>query len=145
MQAKKVLKISDGFSDHVVGTAAQIVPAIVEQTKTLTQIIRSPQWILPSVDFTYSPFLQWIFRNIPLALRVHRLQIFAIAETDVRLVRMTKRAAKLRAARREVAERYMRDTAPEKYHDILIPDFEYGCKVRDPFPLALSLEDDSPG
>ncbi|KAL2823790.1 hypothetical protein BDW59DRAFT_162953 [Aspergillus cavernicola] len=32
--------------------------------------------------------------------------------------------------RRKQIEAYMRKTAPEKYHDILIPDFEVGCKRR---------------
>jgi hypothetical protein len=42
---------------------------------------------------------------------------------------MTKGAARLREKRRRQVERYMRDAGPEKYHDLLIPDFDVGCKV----------------
>ncbi|KAJ5414507.1 flavo-protein [Penicillium cosmopolitanum] len=39
-------------------------------------------------------------------------------------------AAELRLKRRQKVEKYMRETAPAKYHDTLIPDFDVGCKRR---------------
>lgn len=63
-------------------------------------------------------------------MRLHRFHIFLIAENDFRLFPMTKGAAKLRQKRREKVENYMKSTAPAKYHDILIPDFDVGCKRR---------------
>lgn len=60
---------------------------------------------------------------------LHRLHIFLIAENEFRLFPMTQSAAKLREKRRRNVEKYMRDTAPTKYHDVLIPDFDVGCKV----------------
>lgn len=112
------------------GTAAQIVPAIVKRTKHLTQIIRSQHWIFPATNFTYPKILKWIFEYIPLALKLHRLHIFLLAENGFRMFPMTDRAARLRQKRRIEVEKYMKETAPAKYHDILIPDFEIGCKVR---------------
>ncbi|KAI9376741.1 monooxygenase [Aspergillus egyptiacus] len=67
---------------------------------------------------------------IPLAMKLHRLQIFLVAEAELRLFPMTKTAARHRERRKQEAEKYMRETAPEKYHDILIPDFDVGCKRR---------------
>lgn len=52
-----------------------------------------------------------------------------MAENDFRLFPMTDSAARLREKRRKHVEKYMRDTAPEKYYDLLIPDFDVGCKV----------------
>lgn len=112
------------------GTAAQIVPAIVKQTKSLTQVIRSKHWVLPAVNFTYPKVLTWIFRYVPFTMKLHRFHIFLLAEKDFLLFPMTKAAARLRAKRQKEAEKYMRDTAPAKYHQNLIPDFDIGCKVR---------------
>ncbi|XRM48122.1 hypothetical protein ABZX51_011062 [Aspergillus tubingensis] len=124
LKGKRVVVIGNGC------TAAQIVPALVKQTKHLTQIIRSQHWIFPATNFTYPKVLQWIFQYVPFAMKLHRLHIFLLAENGFRLFPMTARAARLRQKRRREVEKYMRDTAPAKYHDILIPDFEVGCKRR---------------
>lgn len=106
------------------------------KVKSLTQIIRSKHWIFPAPNFTYPRVLQWIFRYVPFAMKLHRLHIFLIAENDFRLFPMTKGAAKLREKRRKKVEKYMREAGPEKYHDLLIPDFDVGCKVRLSFAYA---------
>jgi hypothetical protein len=71
----------------------------------------------------------WAFQNIPFLQQLHRFAIYLGAEEDWQLFPMTKSAAKYRQKRRKQIEAYMRKTAPAKYHDILIPDFEVGCKV----------------
>ncbi|KAI2832452.1 hypothetical protein CBS63078_4778 [Aspergillus niger] len=63
-------------------------------------------------------------------MRLHRLQLFLLAEKDFRLFPMTKAAARLRKRRSSQVEHYMRATAPDKYHNILVPDYEIGCKRR---------------
>lgn len=112
------------------GTAAQIVPAIVNKVKSVTQVIRTQHWVVPAHNFTYNTFLKWVFRNIPFAMLLHRFTIFLIAENGWRLFPMTNSAARLRQRRRRNVEKYMKETAPAKYHDLLIPKFEIGCKVR---------------
>ncbi|OKL60583.1 hypothetical protein UA08_04107 [Talaromyces atroroseus] len=126
LEGRNVVVIGNGC------TAAQIVPAPVndEKVKSVTQIIRSKHWIFPAPNFTYPRLLQWIFRNVPLMMRLHRLHIFLVAENDFRLFPMTNRAATLRDKRRRQVERYMREAGPEKYHELLIPDFDVGCKRR---------------
>ena len=111
-------------------TATQIVPAIVKKTKTLTQIVRSKHWVFPPIDFPYPGWLKWAFKHVPFILRLHRFHIFLQAESQFKLFPLTEKAGRLRAAMRVQVERYMRKTAPEKYHDILIPDFDVGCKRR---------------
>ncbi|OJJ07658.1 hypothetical protein ASPVEDRAFT_46910 [Aspergillus versicolor CBS 583.65] len=124
LEGKKVVVIGNGC------TAAQIVPAIMEQSGSVTQIIRSQHWVVERANFEYPPWLNWGFRHIPLLQRLHRFAIYQGAEADWQLFPMTKSAAKYRQQRREEIESYMRRTAPAKYHDILIPDFEVGCKRR---------------
>ncbi|PVH91716.1 putative monooxygenase [Periconia macrospinosa] len=111
-------------------TAAQIVPAIVKQTKSLTQIVRSKHWFYPPIDFSYPKWLKMVFKYIPGTLWLHRLHIFLLAERDYRLFPNTAAAARLRSMQRVKCEAYMRKTAPERWHDILIPDFDVGCKRR---------------
>ncbi|RAH47698.1 flavin-containing monooxygenase [Aspergillus brunneoviolaceus CBS 621.78] len=124
LDGKKMIVIGNGC------TAAQIVPAIAGKVKSLTQIIRSKHWVSPTHNFAYPPVLQWIFRYIPFTMRLHRLHIFLAAESDYFLFPMTKAAARWRAQRKIKLERYMRASAPAKYHDLLIPDFDVGCKRR---------------
>ncbi|KAJ5626451.1 Flavoprotein [Penicillium herquei] len=124
LEGKKVVVIGNGC------TAAQIVPAIVDRTQSLTQIIRSKHWVVPSMNFTYPAVMQWIFRWIPFTLQLHRFQVFLAAESSLRLFPMTKTAARLREKYRQQVEKYMRQTAPAKYHDTLIPDFDIGCQRR---------------
>jgi len=92
-------------------------------------MIRTKHWIFPAANFNYPSVLKWIFKYIPGALRLHRLHIFLSAESDFRLFPMTKAAARLRAKRKVAVEKYMRRTAPARYHDLLIPEFDVGCKV----------------
>ncbi|KAL3478136.1 hypothetical protein BJX99DRAFT_256688 [Aspergillus californicus] len=124
LEGKKVVVLGNGC------TAAQIVPAIADRTESLTQIIRSQHWIVEAINFSYTPAMLWVFRNIPFAQLIHRFAIFAVAELDYLLFPMTRLAALWRQARRKQFEAYMRKRSPEKYHDILIPDFEPGCKRR---------------
>lgn len=111
-------------------TAAQVVPAIVKDTKSLTQFVRSKHWILPPIDFEIPDFAHTLFRWLPGLMGLQRLLVFLAAEYNLRGFPMTEAARRFRAAQRVKAERYMRSTAPEKYHDLLIPDFEVGCKRR---------------
>lgn len=90
--------------------------------------------MLPAKNFTYHKAISWVLRFVPFAKQLHRFRIFLIAENEFRLFPLTKAGARFREKRQRAAEKYMRDTAPAKYHDILVPEFEIGCKVR-MFPL----------
>ncbi|KAL4958676.1 flavin-containing monooxygenase [Aspergillus stella-maris] len=126
LEGKNIVVIGNGC------TGAQIVPALINnpKIKSVTQIVRTKHWIFQAPNFSYPPILQWIFRYVPLTMKLHRLHIFLIAENDFRLFPMTKAAARLRKKRRRQVERYMREASPEKYHDLLIPGFDVGCKRR---------------
>ncbi|KAL2859556.1 hypothetical protein BJX68DRAFT_116847 [Aspergillus pseudodeflectus] len=124
LEGKRVVVVGNGC------TAAQIVPAIVDSAASVTQIIRSQHWVVRSANLKYTPGMLRAFQNIPFLQQLHRFAIYLGAEEDWQLFPMTKNAAKYRQKRRKQIEAYMRKTAPAKYHDILIPDFEVGCKRR---------------
>ncbi|CAK7233346.1 hypothetical protein SBRCBS47491_008577 [Sporothrix bragantina] len=125
LTGKNVVLIGNGC------TAAQIVPAIVGKTKHLTQIVRSKHWILPSIEKgSGAKSLKSLKGSVPFGPMIARTMIFAVAEIELLGFPMTKFAASFRQRRRRQAEAYMRSAAPSKYHDILIPDFEVGCKRR---------------
>ncbi|KAG4431546.1 hypothetical protein IFR05_012981 [Cadophora sp. M221] len=121
---KKVVLIGNGC------TATQIVPAIEKDVKHLTQMIRTNHWIFPSTNIKLSPRFLWCLKHIPFAMALQRFLLFCILESELQIFYMTKNGARARKVRRERAESYMRATAPAKYHDMIMPDFEVGCKRR---------------
>ncbi|KAL4998898.1 hypothetical protein BDV10DRAFT_62258 [Aspergillus recurvatus] len=124
LDGKRVVVIGNGC------TAAQVVPAIMERSSSVTQIIRSKHWVAETFNVEYTPTMLWAFRNIPGLQALHRFAIYQGAEADWQLFPMTRSAARYRQKRHKEIETYMRKTAPAKYHDLLIPDFEVGCKRR---------------
>lgn len=121
---KKVVVIGNGC------TACQIVPEIVQKTKHLTQIARSKHWVMPPIDAGNTKALQLLLNYMPGMMALQRFIIFCLTENSFRGFYMTSAGARFRKSRRAKAERYMRRTAPAKYHDMLIPEFEIGCKRR---------------
>ncbi|KAF6807265.1 ATP-binding cassette [Colletotrichum sojae] len=111
-------------------TASQIVPAIVDKTAQLTQVVRTRHWFMPPVDSANADFVKTIWRVAPWTQTLQRLLVFAGAEDALRGFYMTKSGNAYRARVQARSERYMKATAPEKYHDKIIPEFELGCKRR---------------
>jgi cation diffusion facilitator CzcD-associated flavoprotein CzcO len=124
LKGKRVVVFGNGC------TGAQIVPAIVGQTKHLTQVVRSKHWVYPPIDKRMPKAARVLLGLVPGLAFAQRFLIYAIAEVDWKGFKLTEAGAKFRKNKRKVVERYMREMAPEKYHDILIPDFEIGCKRR---------------
>ncbi|PHH87650.1 hypothetical protein CDD83_8594 [Cordyceps sp. RAO-2017] len=124
LRGKRVALIGNGC------TAAQIVPNIVDQTAHLTQFSRSKHWIIPPIDVPSPTTIQWLFKHVPGFMLLVRFIVFLLCENDLRGFYMSKAGAKYRTGSEARAVRYIRKTAPAKYHDLLIPDFEIGCKRR---------------
>ena len=133
LQGKNVAVVGNGCS------AAQLVPHVVRNAANVTQFQRSAQWIneRPNSDFTAAQ--KWCFRYIPFANKIYRFYLWKNTDALHHLyTSTTAKSVKARAEATELARQYMKDTAPEKYHDILIPKFPLGCKRRifDPGYLA---------
>lgn len=132
------------FKDkHVVvlGTgcsAAQFVPKLIERpydAKKVTQLMRSPPWVQPRVkppfgDKGWATWGPWLLTNIPGLARLLRTLMFLVIERDFRLFGGGEYHAKERGKTERALLRYMKKTVPAKYHAILTPDYEVGCKRR---------------
>lgn len=132
LQDKNVVILGAGCS------AAQVTPEIIKppyNAKSITQLLRSPGWVEPTLPpeivkwwesntptlFSLVPGLQWTLRKA----------FFAYLEFDFqRLFTMGARARKHRLERQKTLIAYMHKMVPEKYWEILTPDYEVGCKRR---------------
>lgn len=112
------------------GTAAQIVPAIAPEVAEVNQIIRNQHYIQRPAPIKYNHITNWIFSNIPGMMELHRLIIFLGAEVAAPLQYTNIFAERFRKVMQKKVIRYMKAKAPKEYHNILIPDFQYFCKVR---------------
>ncbi|KAL5041808.1 hypothetical protein BDW71DRAFT_158216 [Aspergillus fruticulosus] len=123
---KEVVVVGNGCS------ATQFVPILTNtpgSAKRVTQFIRQPHWLEPRPNPKYPSSIRWIFRHVPLVMRCLRCAIFLYLESYFSTF---KRVAgkRTREARMKSQMIYLKEMAPEKYHDILIPKMELGCKRR---------------
>lgn len=125
----------------VVGTgcsAAQFIPKLTKapyNAKSITQLMRSPPWVVPRMTppFGHSKWQKWsptVLSNVPGLLRTLRTLIFLEAEYDFRIFSSSEWSKKERKKMESELLRHMKRTAPEKYHEILTPDYGVGCKRR---------------
>ena len=63
---KNVVIVGNGCS------ASQVIPAIIDETKSITQFIRTPQWYLKSKNFKYSNRFEFLLKWIPGAMWLWR-------------------------------------------------------------------------
>lgn len=123
LENKDVVVIGNGCS------AAQFVPAILPQVKTVTQFIRSQHWILERPNWNYSSAFKWVMRYVPGANAFHRFLWAAFL--DIQFVMFKTESGRwMRDFFSKGARKYMKSLSPEKYHDLLIPKFQIGSKRR---------------
>lgn len=125
----------------VVGTgcsAAQFVPRLGKEygAKSVTQIMRTPPWVVPRAEPPggedwWSSNGPSLLSNVPGLQRLLRSVIFTVAESDFfRLFGGEEKHAKARAKLEERLLKSMKKKVPEKYHELLVPDYGVGCKRR---------------
>ncbi|KAL3246818.1 hypothetical protein ABHI18_012617, partial [Aspergillus niger] len=106
LRDKNVIVLGNGAS------ATQLVPAVAEDVRSITQFMRN------------------IFRYVPGVLLVVRFLIFLYLETSTPQFNLTKTGAELRRETAAISERYVKENAPEKYWPLLLADYQVGCKRR---------------
>ncbi|KAK7511450.1 hypothetical protein IWZ03DRAFT_386559 [Phyllosticta citriasiana] len=124
----------------VVGTgcsAAQFVPLLTKSlgAKRVTQIMRSPPWVVKRAssggkESTWDKWEPWLFAHVPGFQRALRTLMAAALEWSLRLFRNGEWNQKERAKVEAHLLKHMKRTVPEKYHDMLTPDYGIGCKRR---------------
>ncbi|CAE7010800.1 hypothetical protein CFE70_001958 [Pyrenophora teres f. teres 0-1] len=126
----------------VVGTgcsSAQLVPRLPHapyNAKSITQLMRSPPWVVPA--FPAPGGDEWWEKNGPRLMKyvpglkeLLRFTIFAGAEAGfLKLFPNTAYAEKGRKQYEKETLEHMRNNVPEKYWEMMTPDYGVGCKRR---------------
>ncbi|PYI00080.1 putative monooxygenase [Aspergillus ellipticus CBS 707.79] len=121
---KHVAVIGNGAS------AVQLVPAIVNKAKFITQFMRTPHHIVEATNRDIPPTWRAIFRHIPILLYLLRLLMLLYMEHTFFKFKITPRGKHARKASEQASREYVQSTAPKQYWDLLIPSYEFGCKRR---------------
>ncbi|KAF2401249.1 FAD/NAD(P)-binding domain-containing protein [Trichodelitschia bisporula] len=123
----------------VVGTgcsAAQFVPHLTQEpfgAKSVTQLMRSPPWVVKRMEppFGREKWAKWApaaFTYVPGLLKTFRTMLFFAIEAEFPMFRAE--STQKRRALEEKLIRHIKRTTPEKYHEILTPDYDVCCKRR---------------
>lgn len=133
LQNKNVIVIGSGCS------AAQVVPALAKpeaNVRSLTQIMRTPPWVHPDLLSPaglvwYHKWVPYLFTKVPGLARSVRNCVFWVLENNFYAMFTDTAYGKWMRPRIEKKNlRVMRSLAPEKYHEILTPNYPLGCKRR---------------
>jgi cation diffusion facilitator CzcD-associated flavoprotein CzcO len=73
---KRVAVIGSGAS------AIQLLPEVAKKAASVTLFQRSPTWIAGLNNYRYPKWATWMFRQIPLAAKLHRLWIYLVCEAS---------------------------------------------------------------
>ncbi|KAL8736242.1 MAG: hypothetical protein Q9166_000397 [cf. Caloplaca sp. 2 TL-2023] len=126
----------------VVGTgcsAAQFVPRLTKEpynAKSVTQVMRSPPWVVPKPKppggkENFEKYSPTIFSTVPGFAKLFRFLCFATVERDwFTIFDDNSWNHKSRKKLESRLVEHMKSVVPEKYHEILTPDYSIGCKRR---------------
>ncbi|BGP00513.1 flavin-containing monooxygenase [Rhodotorula toruloides] len=123
LKGKDVVVVGNGCS------AAQIVPEIVHEAATVTQIARSRQSIIRRIKAPDNAFLHFLMRWIPGFGFIVRSLVFFVMESFFKITDIKKGERERKKTVKEINE-YIEETAPKKYWDVLRPDFDVAAKRR---------------
>ncbi|GAA5907877.1 hypothetical protein JCM6882_004580, partial [Rhodosporidiobolus microsporus] len=118
---KDVVVLGNGCS------AAQIIPAILPEVKSLTQVARAKHAIVAPNAIIDNAFTNGIFRWVPGMFSFFRWAVFQICESYFYMSDKEK-GKKGRAQIKKESDAYLEKVAPQKYWEQLKYDFEFGQK-----------------
>ena len=132
LRGKNVVVVGTGCS------AAQVVPQLIKPehgAKHVTQLMRSPPWVAPSIPEETARFMAEtvpkISRRLPGFQNLLRKLLFATIEAEfISLFSPTEAARKRREVKKDELLRHMHKYVPKEYHELLTPDYEVFCKRR---------------
>ncbi|SCZ99348.1 BZ3500_MvSof-1268-A1-R1_Chr7-2g09495 [Microbotryum saponariae] len=119
-EGKKIAVVGSGSS------AIQFIPGLAALPGAhLTQFIRSGGYFVPKINTPYSHLVQLAFRWIPGFQRLYRFNLFL--ESNDRWRARNEEAVRPTPTETSLIK-YLADTAPAKYFEVLKPDYPFGCK-----------------
>ncbi|KAK2591269.1 hypothetical protein QQS21_011050 [Conoideocrella luteorostrata] len=121
---KDVIVVGNGCS------ANQFVPHLVNETsvRKVTQVVRSSHWIAPKNDCVISKWHKRLCRNFPAFAQLSRLWIAAKLDLSFNAFKAGIIGDMLRTVIQMRLTSYMRRLSPPGYHDMLLPDYDFGAK-----------------
>jgi cation diffusion facilitator CzcD-associated flavoprotein CzcO len=119
LAGKKVASIGTG------GSAIQYVPEIAAKVGQLHVFQRTPAWVIPRDERTYSAFRKWTFKAIPGARLLHRWRCYWTNESRVWPILNPWLAKIGEAGLKKFIAYQVKDPALVKK---LTPDYTLGCK-----------------
>ena len=131
VEGKDVVVLGSGCS------AAQVVPNLLKEpynVKSVTQLMREPPWCVPrnqppGGDEWWNTTGIKIAGIVPGFARSIRTFIFCVSEFSFFMIfKQSEMGAKWTRGFEQKQLHYMKKTTPEKYHDLLTPDYAIGCK-----------------
>ncbi|ORY77358.1 4-hydroxyacetophenone monooxygenase [Protomyces lactucae-debilis] len=124
LKGKNVIVVGNGCS------ATQFVPIVCKEAKQVRQFVRSMHFLMPDPNFKYSSFARMLFRYVPFLMKIYRLLIASVLDASFAMFYVKGIGKHLRRIHQKQTLKYIRDRCPQKYHDIVVPDFQIGCKRR---------------
>lgn len=107
-------------------TASQLVPELARIAGRVHSVQRSPTWILPKPDRSYSARERWAFAHVPLAKRLYRARLWLRSEANISVIEQdSDKTAEFKDVALRLLDAQVDD---EQLRRTLTPDHPLGCK-----------------
>ena len=119
-RGKRVAVIGSGAS------AAQVIPAIVDEVKELHVFQRTPHWVMPRPDMKFNRFQRWLIKQRPIYYLVRWLIYWGL---ETRVIGFKYSRKMLHMVGQGKAEKFIkRSIRNQALRDKVTPDYILGCK-----------------
>jgi cyclohexanone monooxygenase len=107
-------------------TASQLVPELARVAGKVYSVQRSPTWILPKPDRTYTRRERWLLAHLPFAKRLYRTRLWLRSESNISVIEHgSEKTHEFTAIALRMLENAVGD---EELRRKLTPDHPMGCK-----------------
>jgi cation diffusion facilitator CzcD-associated flavoprotein CzcO len=111
-------------------TGVQVIPELAKQVSELTVYQRTPIWVMPKIDFGFSPAVQRLFAKLPFTQRIVRW-FTDITVDAVMVLAMWKyryfKGLNVGASTLSTIHRFL-SIRDKELRRKLTPDYDFGCK-----------------
>jgi cyclohexanone monooxygenase len=107
-------------------TAAQLLPEVAKVADKVYSVQRSPTWILPKPDRSYTEREKWVFAHVPFAKKLYRTRLWLRSESNIAVI---ENGSDKTHEFKHVALRSLESAVPDgELRRKLTPEHPFGCK-----------------
>ncbi|MDT5091714.1 MAG: cyclohexanone monooxygenase [Mycobacterium sp.] len=107
-------------------TASQLLPELAKTAQKVYSVQRSPTWILPKPDRSYTERERWLFAHIPFAKKIYRTRLWLRSEANISVIENgSDKTQEFKALAVGMLESAVAD---DELRAKLTPDHPLGCK-----------------